>query len=183
LAKINLEEFLKRKTLITGDVATGKTKLTAFIVKEMIKEGMDKEITIIDMAPERKGKVGGKIKDFINVEKIRYLTCDILGPRLNAKNIEDLYRIAEMNKRNIDSLIEIYEKEPTKILIINDLTIYLHRGNVEKLLKIIDTSETFIGNAYKGKFFQNGIYKDFNERERKLLEIVEKIMNSVIHLF
>jgi hypothetical protein len=39
-------------------------------------------------------------------------------------------------------------------------------GDVEKLLSVINISETFLGNAYKGAFFQNGIYRDFNERER-----------------
>jgi hypothetical protein len=56
-------------------------------------------------------------------------------------------------------------------------------GDVEKLLSVINISETFLGNAYKGAFFQNGIYRDFNERERKLLKIIEKSMNNIIHLF
>lgn len=183
MGSIDIKELLKKKTLIVGDVATGKTKLTSFIIKEMINEGMKNDITIIDMAPERKGKVGGKIRDFIDVNNLRYYTFKALGPRSNAKDEKTLYRIAEMNRKNIEVFFEVYKKQPTKILVINDLTIYLHAGSLERIFEIINLAETFIGNAYKGSFFENSVFKDFNEKEKEVLKMVEKFMDIVIELY
>lgn len=183
MERINIEEFLHKKTLIVGDIAKGKTKLTAFLVKKLIVNGYGNFITILDLAPERRDKIGGKIRDFIDVKNIRYLTTNILGPRMNAKNIEELYDISRRNKNSIEKLFNIYEEKPSKILVINDLTLYLHAGDIERLLNLIRLSETFIGNAYKGKSFEIEIFKEFNQKERELVERIERLMDIVIELF
>jgi len=102
---------------------------------------------------------------------------------MNAKNIEELYDISRRNKNSIEKLFNIYEEKTSKILVINDLTLYLHAGDIERLLNLIRFSETFIGNAYKGKSFEIEIFKEFNQKERELVERIERLMDIVIELF
>ena len=50
--------LLGKRTLIIGEVGSGKTALTAKIVLDLIAMGLGNEITVIDMAPEKIFDIG-----------------------------------------------------------------------------------------------------------------------------
>ena len=88
--KLFVNELLKRKVLIVGDVGTGKTALTAQILEKLIDLGLENDITIIDMAPKTffiSGKrIGGRLDEYTDlVKKVKYLTPTIVyAPRLTS---------------------------------------------------------------------------------------------------
>lgn len=181
---LHIETILGKRILIIGDVNTGKTLLTSRILKELINLGYEKEITIIDMAPEKRGVIGGTLTDYIDIPKgMKYLRpLKVYAPRTTAKNREELILMAEENARNIEKLIDSYLRNPTSILIINDLTLYLHAGNLDRIIKCIRKSKTFIGNAYYGEKIKDQFKTNISLREKILVEKLLKLMDIVINL-
>ncbi|MFX0096308.1 MAG: hypothetical protein ACFE7E_00945 [Candidatus Hodarchaeota archaeon] len=176
---------MRKKTLILGDIGTGKTRLTAQIIKELLKNGYRNDITIIDLAPIQPSncgrKVGGRITDYINIDQVRYLTSNsITAPRSTARSRDELVVMIVKNKQLIDPLLNKYLESPTKILTINDLTMYLHAGKLDKMEECILKSESFIGNAYYGTFFKNDLGTGVSARERKLTDKLCRIMDKTI---
>ncbi len=57
-----------KRTLIRGNVRTGKTRLTVRLLEEAVRLGLAQAITVIDMAPrsqEHEGRsVGGRISEY-----------------------------------------------------------------------------------------------------------------------
>jgi len=186
--KLSVNEILGRKILIVGDVGTGKTAFTAQILKKLIDSGLKNEITVIDMAPKTlffSGKrIGGRLDEYTNlVKKVKYLVPTVVyPPRLASKNSKELLYFAEENLRNIDPLINKYLKNPTKILIINDISIYFHAGDLSKILQCISKAKTFIANSYYGETLKNDFGTGISRRERTLIEKLMKYMDKIIML-
>jgi hypothetical protein len=91
-------------------------------------------------------------------------------------------RMAEENGRMIETVLDNYLKNPTSTLFINDLTIYLHARELEKLQRVIDSSDTFVGTAYEGESIANDHGSGINEREKELLKSLERNLDRVIIL-
>ncbi|MCU0583358.1 MAG: TniB family NTP-binding protein, partial [Syntrophales bacterium] len=49
---MDIETYLGKKTLIVGDVNTGKTTLSREILDVFCRQGMGERIAVIDLAPE-----------------------------------------------------------------------------------------------------------------------------------
>ena len=183
--KFSLNEIINRRTLIIGEVGSGKTLLTANIVKLLIEKCFKKEITIIDLAPN-KNKIGVPLNQYlknISSYNIRYLIPRrIYAPRLTASSPHELKSFLYLNYIEAKKLFNIYSSNPTKILIINDLTIFLHYGTVDELLNIIKTSKTFIGNAYYGYSIKDRFNTGLDEVERKKVKSLIDHMDSVVSL-
>jgi len=184
---ISVDEFLGKNTLIIGDVGVGKTKLTARIVEELLKNGYGNDITLIDLAPITVSscarQVGGRITDYIDVEQVKYLTSNsITAPRLTAKSGDELVEIIEKNRQLTELFLKEYLISPTRILTINDVTIYLHAGKLDTIEKCVFKSESFIGNAYYGAFFKNDLGTGVSAREKKLTDKLCRIMDKIISL-
>ncbi|MEM3406605.1 MAG: hypothetical protein QW806_01545 [Nitrososphaerota archaeon] len=184
MKEITLEEILNKKIMIIGEVKSGKTRLTAKILEELVNKIDPKNITVIDMAPTTITGIGERISAYTNiVSKIRYLAPSIIrAPRIEGKNKEEVIFLANLNKNSIEPLIEHFLNKPTRILIINDLSIYFHAGSIDKILKCMDTSETFITNAYYGYSLSNDKNSGITEREKKLIEELIKNIDIVIKL-
>lgn len=186
--KLSVNEILGRKILIVGDVGTGKTAFTAQILKKLIDFGLKNEITIIDMAPKTlffSGKrIGGRLDEYTNlVQKVKYLIPAVVyPPRLASKNSRELLYFAKENLKNIDPLINEYLKIPTKILIINDVSIYFHAGDLDKILQCVNRAETFIANSYYGETLKNDFGTGISRRERNLVEQLMKYMSKIFRL-
>ncbi|MEM3832374.1 MAG: hypothetical protein QW128_02075 [Thermoprotei archaeon] len=181
--RISVHDLLHKRTLIIGDIGKGKTRITALIVKLFIDIGLKEKITIIDMAPPRSEAIGGKVSEYINVNSIRYFHDDrIRGPRISAKTSEELFLIAEKNKDIIEQFLNYYLNDPTEILIMNDITIYLHKGSVSRIIQCINKSKTFIGNAYSGVKLYKEQFRDFDINESNKLSEIIKIMDNIIKL-
>ncbi|RLE73441.1 MAG: hypothetical protein DRJ37_00225 [Thermoprotei archaeon] len=182
---LKVEEILSKRILILGEVGSGKTFLTAKIVEFLCSHGFFKDITIIDMAPERKHGVGGRIRDFLSQRlAVRYLAPSrIYPPRTLGRNKREVLEYAYMNYMALKSLIDRFIKEPTRILVINDLTIYLHAGPLEDIVECFEKSETLIANAYYGFKLIQDYGSGVTEREKKLLESLFPYMDKVVLLF
>jgi hypothetical protein len=186
---INFNEIIGIHTLLYGETETKKTYFTALFVKFLIRDYNvhPSEISILDFAPQLaifKGKkVGGRIEDFYKESlKCKYYPREskIIASRINAQNKKDLYNNICQNHLIISKAMVSYEKDPTRFLIINDLSIYLHLGNKQRILNIIDNSTTFFGNAYYGFSIGNEISSLLSLKERyRVKYLISRISNSI----
>jgi len=175
--------ILRRRTLIIGEVGTGKTKLTADIIKMLLEMGFKKDISIIDLGPGKKD-VGSPLSKYLGgFYVLTYLySPDIYAPRLMARDSDELMKYIELNYREAKKLFKIYLSHPTRILVINDLSIFLHRGTVKEIMDIIKESDTFIGNAYYGSRIKDKFDTGIDEVERQRVEELIEYMDKVINL-
>jgi len=174
--------LLGKRTLIIGEVGSGKTALTAKIVLDLIAMGLGNEITVIDMAPEKIFDIGGKLTNYLCkkcLENIRYFSAKIIPPRLTSRNEEEALKYAIRNFKVLKPLLEKYIDNPTRILIVNDLSIYSHAGPFEDVDACIMEAETFLANSYFGKKI-NGKFPRIGFRERKFVIDLLKFMDKII---
>ena len=178
------QRIIGRKALIVGEAGTGKTKLLASFLDYLIERGFLREVTVIDMAPKAREEIGGTLDSYtISVDKVRYLKpWRIIPPRLTGRDAKEVLSYAKLNHQALKPLVEEYLKEPTKILLINDITIYLHAGDVEDLVKVIKASETFAATAYQGVRLRDDKGSGITEREREGLERLRKHVDEVVEL-
>jgi hypothetical protein len=174
--KIDFTTLNGYHTLIYGETNTGKTFYTAKFIKFLLekKKISANNISVLDFAPKlayiNNMKIGGRIQDYYsNCKNCNLIPIEgeILPPRLNARNKKELYDILCHNHKKVTKVLDIFNDSPTKILVINDLSIYLHLGSKISLMDVIGKTDTFFGNAYYG----SSINSDFS----KLLSIKEKI--------
>ncbi|MFX1575305.1 MAG: hypothetical protein ACFFB0_21425 [Promethearchaeota archaeon] len=185
LKKSNFNDFISHKTLLYGDTDTKKTFYTAKFIQFLIetKKVSPKDISVLDFAPKLKViqnvRIGGKIEEFYK----NSITCNnitfegnIIPPRLNARNKAELYEIACNNFQKTKKVLKIFNENPTSILIINDISLYLHIGSIKLLLESINRSDTFFGNTYYGTSIKSDFSTLFSLREIRLVKyLIKKI--------
>jgi len=183
--EINISRFLGKKTLIIGEVGSGKTRLLISILRNFISEGLSSKITVIDMAPPRMLDIGGRIIDHDSqlCSMIRYLYSDEIRPaRLLGKSAEEVMKIATNNAKIIDKLIEEYFSNLTEILMINDLTLFIHAGDGEKLSRAIKAATTFVGTAYEGIRLSEDKGTGITMREKQYVSELLNTVDNIIKL-
>ncbi len=186
--KHSFSELAGKKTLIMGNVRTGKTKLTVELLEEAVGLGISKDITIIDMAPRTKMvkglSIGGRLSEFTaTLKDVRYLVpTEVMTPRLEAHSAKELLSMVKLNVERIRPLIENYVERPTPVLFINDVSIYLQSGSAELVLAVAAMAGTFIANGYYGEFFSKDHGTGVSRRERALMELLASRMDVVIRL-
>jgi hypothetical protein len=184
----SFRELLGRKTLIAGDVCTGKTQMAVELLNEAVKLGYGLHITVIDMAPAttivKDKKVGGKMAELTGVTReVRYLAPErVEAPRLSAETPDHLLRLVALNKSRIDEAIEAYLKKPTEILFANDISIYFQSGSAEPVLEAAERAETFIADGYYGQYLAQDQGTGVSEVERRLMDHLARHMDEVIRL-
>ncbi|MEM2896598.1 MAG: hypothetical protein QW265_05175 [Candidatus Bathyarchaeia archaeon] len=186
--KISFKDLYDKRTLIVGELGTGKTRLLIKLLAEAIKLGLKDEITIIDMAPKTivfgEKKVGGSLSIHSpEVKCLRYLRSKgIKAPRLSSKSAEELILSAQENKVAIDRLLEAFTKNPSSILFINDISIYFHSGSIEPILDILKLVNTFIANGYYGKSLSKDFDTGISKKEMESMESLMEKMDITIKL-
>ncbi|MFB0543264.1 MAG: hypothetical protein ACETVR_00635 [Candidatus Bathyarchaeia archaeon] len=186
--KHSFSGLLGKKTLITGTVRTGKTKLTVDLLEEAVGLGYSALVTVIDMAPESVtvgGKsIGGRLSEFTEAcQEVRYLTPHrVETPRLTAKSAEELLNLVRLNAGSIKPLLEEYIEEPSPILFVNDISIYLQSGSTEPVLEAMVLAETFIANGYYGEYFREDLETGVSGIEREMMDQLASHMDTVIRL-
>jgi len=193
LSEKNLGSLLHHSTILFGETNTKKTLFTAKFLKFLLEEKKipPKKITILDFAPKLKHiedlKIGGKIQDYYKYThncRINTHEKEIIPPRLNSENKKELCQYALHNYILTQSDLEFFQKKPTKFLLINDISIYLHLGNKKYFLESINKAETFFGNTYYGESIgeKRKEFSLFNLKERKDTEHLIKRMDFSFHL-
>jgi len=184
----DLSVLVGKKTLIYGDTNTGKTFYTAKFVQFLLEiRGFEpREISILDFAPRltyfNNLQIGGKIQDYYD----HALKCNIINfegeiipPRLKAKNKSEMYSNICKNFKKLHETIEKYNNYPTPVLIINDISLFLHLGSSKYLINTIDKSDTFFGNSYYGTSIKSKFSKLLSIIEKKKVEfLIRNIENS-----
>jgi GTPase SAR1 family protein len=183
-AELKGEDVLDKKVLILGEVGSGKTKLAARLIQELMQLVGPKEITVIDLAPERKGIVGGKLIDYADlIGKVKYLSPEkVYTPRLSGSSREEVLRYAKLNKETMKPLLKEFIANPTRALIVNDVTLYLHLGKLETVLKCASLARTFLVTAYYGSRLAEDLGTGISRRERQLIDELATFMDLVIKI-
>jgi len=187
---LDFNQFIGYSTILYGETNTKKTCYTAKFVQFLIesKNFNPKDITILDFAPNLstiKGlKIGGKIEDFydksIRCNNITF-EGEIIPPRLNANNKTELYENALKNYDKTHETLEKFNKNPTSILIINDISIYLHQGNKKYILETIKRVNTFFGNSYYGSSIKRNFTTFFSIKEKRSVRyLLKRVDNTYI---
>jgi len=180
---LDLSNFLGYHTLLYGETDTRKTYYTARFVQFLlkVKDINPNEISILDFGPKlfkHYGiKIGGRIEDFYP----QSLKCNIIGflgeiipPRLTSSNKKQFYENACKNYEKTSEILEKFNDNPTSILIINDISIYLHLGSKRHLLDIIKNSDTFFGNTFYGTSIKQDFTRLFSLKEKRRIEFLLK---------
>ncbi len=181
-------DLLGKRTLILGDVRSGKTRLTASLLREAMALGFTTEITVIDMAPKSilvKGlRIGGRLfEPSKRPEGVRYLAPGrVETPRLTARNGEELLKLVEENRKRIYPLLKSFIAKPTPILFANDLSLYLQSGDLKTLYNTTQAASTFVGNGYYGSTLANDFSTGISGRERELMDQLAAAMDIKIRL-
>ena len=183
---IRASQFMDRKSLIIGDVSSGKSRLTASIVKTWIEKGLGSDITIVDLAPRYRG-VGRGLDEYIEenyLDKVfKYLTDEnISAPRLMSRSRDELMNLIKMNYLLALRLFEFYLDNPTGILVINDLSICLHYDVPTILRDMLSSADTFLANSYYGKGITSVFYKELDLIERRRVENLFKFVDILVKL-
>ncbi|MCX8186589.1 MAG: hypothetical protein N3G48_05725 [Sulfolobales archaeon] len=165
------------KLLIVGDVRRGKTTLTSKLVEALAEVCGDNKITVLDFAPDFKG-IGSKITVSNGVKVLR--PNGIKAPRLMGRDCRDIWDLAKNNRELTEATIREYLKAPTPILVINDVSIYLHDGDLSILLEAAEKAVIFVANSYYGHTLKDNC--GLSEVERVKVEELMKEMDYVWRL-
>lgn len=176
--------IIGKRVLILGEVGSGKTLLASRLLKELMTLFIPGEITVIDMAPERIGGVGGKLTDHLNsTGKVRYLSPRMVyAPRLSGSSPDQVMEYATFNRRVIEPLLEEFLQGTTRVLIMNDITLYLHAGKLGIILRCMRGAETSIATAYHGSKLVEDHGSGISARERQLVDELATHMDQVIEM-
>lgn len=163
-----------------GETGRGKTRLTARLLEELVSALGPDKVTAIDMAPTAVPGFARLSAYTRVVERVRYLAPPVVrAPRLEGRSAEEVLALAEENRVAIEPLLDAYLSDPTPALVINDLTIYLHAGSVDKILRCAENAETFLANAYSGRALSDDKGSGVTERERRLLEVLASRFTTI----
>jgi hypothetical protein len=168
------QPFFGLRTLITGDVNTGKTSYLQLLLLKCRGRG---PLVVLDMAPEKVRGVGGKMR-VPSAPDIHYFTTVIRPPRLSAEDEDKTQRIAADNAEIIEK--NLFKKAASingYALIINDVSLYLQMGNLDRLLEIMEKYPTVVMNGYMGNTFKDST---LTRRERKNMEELITACDQVI---
>ena len=185
--EINTSEFLGKRTLILGDVNTGKTTLTQRILEAMCGQGLGPHMVIIDMAPQISEAItrekslpgiGGMLRPPAGDDVI-YLREDLVPPRLSSRSEAEAQEKAVQNARKIEILFWKYHELQREILFMNDISLYLQAGRAVQLVRWMEKAGTVVANGYFGEKLGSGT---LSRRERDEMESLQSFFDRVLRL-
>lgn len=177
-------EVLGKKIVILGEVGSGKTKLAAELLREFMTLMNPQEITVIDLAPKRIGGIGGKLTEYVNMNSgVIYLSPkNVYTPRLASTSPKQLLLYAELNRKIMEPLLNRFIQNVTEVLVLNDVTLYLHSGKLETVLKCARLAKTFLVTAYYGSKLSKDLETGISSREKRLTEKLATTMDLTIRI-
>lgn len=175
---IQIEAYLGRRTLILGDVNSGKTERTRQILHAFIRAGYAEQLTVLDLSPDPVGNIGGKLQVPAG-RPLLHFSPTIFAPRLSGRNPDEVQRLAFQNARMIEKLFPEIKRRKRKILIINDATLYFHAGDLSRFMALLDTAATQVINAYWGDTFEDST---LTQREKGLTRELRATCDEIVYL-
>lgn len=182
--KLKVSDVLGKKTLILGEAGSGKTRLAAELVEKLMALVNRDRITVIDFAPRRISQLGGKLSDYVTVTGgVRYLTPnEVHTPRLTGISKEQVRQLARLNRKLMEPLLDRFVQCPSEVLVMNDITLYLHLGKLQRILECVRLAETFLGTAYYGSRLAKDFGAGISSRERRLTDELAAFMDQVVRI-
>ena len=171
-------EYEGQRTLIIGDVNTGKTRLTENVLARWVAQNRSQEIAVLDLAPETQESIGGRIHLPTGFQGV-VLATPIVPPRLSGRDEDEADTLAQANATAIETLLRDVRLANCSILVINDVTLYLQAGQYERLWAVIQPVETVLINAYYGHSFPD---YQLSRLERQLTDRLIQDCDRVIRL-
>ena len=172
---MDIETYLDKKTLILGDVNSGKTTLCREILEGFCRQGLGGRIAVIDLAPDIPEEilrarglagVGGRLTPPAG-SGAAYLRVPVVAPRLTSSTEGEALEKARCNREAIEGLLRRFEEPGRDILFINDVSLYLQAGEPEHLAQVLDRVSTAVVNGYLGEKLGPG---ELSRREREAME-------------
>jgi len=170
-------DFLDKRTIIVGEVNTGKTAYMAEIMDQFIREGRT-DVAVIDLAPDRFQGIGGKMSGQ-GLARVRYYSPVIVPPRLRGRSDQEIEALAEANAGRTEAVLDQYGRQPARVLFINDVSLFLQARGPAALLNYLESTPTVILNGYLGASLGGG---EFGQRERRRMEALTKWCDRVIEM-
>jgi len=135
-------------------------------------------------APEAIGEIGGKLSKCLNLNsELRYLSpAEVYAPRTMGISNTQVVEYAKRNKNGIEPLLDEFVEKPTNVLVINDITLYLHLGKLEKITNCMRLTETFLASAYYGVRLKEDYGAGISAREKQMIEQLATYMDHVVKL-
>jgi len=167
------ESYINCRTLIIGEVNSGKTSLTQTIVQSLIQAGHGRAILLLDLAPTATQGIGGKMR--LQSKEILRLTAVIRPPRLSGNDAHHIQQLADQNAQTIEPLIDRALASQRDILIVNDASLYLQAGAFARFQSLVDAFATAVINAYFGNSFKPAPFTDTERQNvKRLIEICDR---------
>lgn len=168
---IDIQDFLSKKTLLVGDINTGKTFRSGEILAAFCGAGLGGRIVILDLAPEipeemaiAKGLrgAGGRLFPPTGCDVLVFEASPV-PPRLSSRTEAEALEKARRNRLAINGLLKRVSEAARDILFVNDISLYLQAGSTEDLIPFLDSFQTVIANGYLGERLGGG---PLTEREQ-----------------
>ncbi len=187
---LQISTLIDRKTMIVGDINTGKTTLTRQILQQFYHSlNLGAEIVLLDLSPtlpetlalpDSKRGVGGRvIQSSTACPGIIHLCPKLLPPRLISSSETEAEAAARSNLDQIQILLAQYTPLRRTLLFINDISIYLQAGQATDLIIWMNQAQTVIANGYLGEQLGQG---RLSIRERQQMQILMQAFDRVILL-
>jgi hypothetical protein len=176
--QLKSREILGKKVLILGEAGSGKTRMAAELLRELMMLVSPEKITVIDFAPQKVGEIGGKVTNYVSLARgvTMFSPPKVYTPRLSGNSPEQVLRYAELNRKNMEPLLDRFIQNATEVLVLNDVTLYLHSGKLETVLRCIELTNTSLATAYYGSRLAEDLGTGISSRER---ELTEKLVASI----
>jgi hypothetical protein len=173
-----------KKTLITGDLGSGKIEYARRLLEEAIDEAKGL-ITVIDFSPSLRTKdgadVGGRLYNG-DSPMVRVLSSKLMKtPRITAETPEELVRLADYNRNITEALLDQF-KGSTDTLFINYVHLHLQRGTLQTLWDAIREVDTVVLTGCMGSEQGDDLGTGVSRRERTLMMRLGSNMDQVIQL-
>jgi len=158
MQEIRPEAYLGRKTLILGDVNTGKTTLTEQILESLCRMDLGGRIAVVDMAPEVRPLWQNIGACPVSVESCRFRKEEhpLSQWPFQAAPVEfedggGGTRKGQDQPAIIERLFRKLDWGLRDILLVNDISMYLQEGTAEILIQKLDGADTVLANGYWGQ--------------------------------
>lgn len=182
--RLSYSDLQGNRTLIIGDVGSGKTRVTRSLLVEAAT--VEPEIKILDFAPPLKIHDGKEVGGYLITRKIpgviHYKSDNVRTPRISAKTPEELLSLVQINYEITLRMLMEFIVNPSRVLFINDVSIYLQSGKLDELLSAVNKANTSIINGYMGDFLSPDLGTGVSELERNLMKKLGAQMDRVIDL-